>query len=215
MQKDNEVTLLSSTVDRLAQCLIRLLAMEAMEAMEVMEAMEAMDLQENDEELAMLEAIAESRMMAVSSSSNANDAQRYTTAGGSVEELLQSGEAWHEEKIADDGFCGFNAAAYLLRHHLPLMYDSDDMLDSKATLSHMRTWLSQALKQDLNLDQMPRSEDGFRPSQADDNYNLRQFVELRCHQVPEALAEFHDGKLFQAAKAILSYIADNSNESLP
>ena len=64
MQKDNEVTLLSSTVDRLAQCLIRLLAMEAMEAMEVMEAMEAMDLQENDEELAMLAAIEESRMMA-------------------------------------------------------------------------------------------------------------------------------------------------------
>ena len=55
--------------------------------MEVMEAMEAMDLQENDEELAMLEAIAESRMMAVSSSSNANDAQKYTTAGGSVEEF--------------------------------------------------------------------------------------------------------------------------------
>ena len=117
--------------------------------MEVMKAMEAMDLQENDEELAMLEAIEESRMMAgmkpcdtcktwtrspirsptykdcphsacslrcltameknfvtrkleilksaVSSSSNANDAQRNTTAGGSVEELLQSGEAWHEE----------------------------------------------------------------------------------------------------------------------
>ena len=69
---------------------------------------------------------------------------------------------WHEEKIADDGFCGFNAAAYLLRHHLPLMYDSDDMLDSKATLSQVRIWLSQALKQDLNLDQMPRSEDGIR-----------------------------------------------------
>ena len=58
---------------------------------------------------------------AASNSSNAIDAQTHTAARGNFEEILPSGEVWHEEKIANDGNCGFNAAAYLLRHHLPFI----------------------------------------------------------------------------------------------
>ena len=124
---------------------------------------------------------------AASNSSNAIDSQTHTAPRGNVEEILPTGEVWHEEEIADDGF---NAAAFLLRHHLPWMYGSDDIPDGKATVSQVRMWLSRALKQDLNLDQMPRSEDGLRPIQANDIETLNEFIKRRCNQVPAALVEF-------------------------
>ena len=58
---------------------------------------------------------------AAPNSSNAIDAQTHTAARGDFHGILLSCEVWHEEKIANDGNCGFNAAAYLLRHHLPFI----------------------------------------------------------------------------------------------
>jgi len=136
-----------------------------------------------------------------------------SSATASSQGDLQQESVWHEAKIADDGYCGFNTAAHLLKHHLPNLYNSEDL--PKASLPRMREWLSKALKQDLKLDQMPRTDDGLRPSQADDLDNLQQFVLDRADQVPAAASELCQGQLVQAAKSILAYIGDNSNDTLP